>query len=81
MEDALSTRRRPSKKPRYRLLTRSDLDGLASAVLLKERDLIGEIAFVRPQDMQEGKVRVTRHDITVNLPYVRGVHLAVDHHS
>ncbi|MBI2177870.1 MAG: exopolyphosphatase [Candidatus Tectomicrobia bacterium] len=81
MEDALSTRRRPSKKPRYRLLTRSDLDGLASAVLLKERDLISEIAFVRPQDMQEGKVRVTRHDITVNLPYVRGVHLAVDHHS
>ncbi|MEK6712079.1 MAG: exopolyphosphatase [Nitrospinota bacterium] len=81
MEDKPPVRpKRSSRKPEFRLLTRSDLDGLAGAVLLKERGLIGEIAFVRPQDMQEGKVRVTKHDIVVNLPFVKGAHLAVDHH-
>ncbi|OGL58973.1 MAG: hypothetical protein A3J27_08090 [Candidatus Tectomicrobia bacterium RIFCSPLOWO2_12_FULL_69_37] len=80
MEEKPPARTRPPRKPRYRLLTRGDFDGLASAVLLKERDLIGEIAFVHPQDMQAGKVRVTKHDITVNLPFVKGAHLAVDHH-
>ena len=80
MEEKLPVRTRSSRKPRYRLLTRGDFDGLASAVLLKERDLIGEIAFVHPRDMQAGKVRVTKHDIIVNLPFVKGAHLAVDHH-
>ena len=65
---------------KYRLITRSDFDGLASAVLFKAMDLINEIMFVHPKDMQDGKVRVTVDDITANLPYVPGVHLAFDHH-
>lgn len=65
---------------KYRLVTRSDFDGLACAVLLKEMNMIEEIKFVHPKDMQDGKVEVTARDITTNLPYVPGVHLAFDHH-
>lgn len=65
---------------KYRLVTRSDFDGLVCAVLLNELDLIDEIKFVHPKDMQDGKVEITGRDITTNLPYVPGVHLAFDHH-
>lgn len=67
-----------SKK--YRLVTRSDFDGLICAVLLKDMDLIGEIKFVHPKDMQDGKIEITDNDITTNLPYVEGAHLVFDHH-
>lgn len=65
---------------KYRLVTRSDFDGLICAVLLKELDLIDNIAFVHPRDMQHGLVQVTSRDITTNLPYMPGVHMAFDHH-
>lgn len=65
----------------YRLVTRSDFDGLVCGVLLKEMDLIDDITFVHPKDMQDGKVEITSRDITTNLPYVEGVHLAFDHHQ
>ncbi|MFK8067225.1 MAG: exopolyphosphatase [Gammaproteobacteria bacterium] len=64
----------------FRLVTRSDFDGLVCAVLLKELDIINEIKFVHPKDMQDGKVNITDNDITTNLPYVEGVHIAFDHH-
>ena len=66
---------------KFRLVTRSDFDGLVCAVLLNELDLIDEIKFVHPKDMQDGKVEVSDRDITTNLPYVPGVHLAFDHHE
>jgi nanoRNase/pAp phosphatase (c-di-AMP/oligoRNAs hydrolase) len=65
---------------KYRLVTRSDFDGLVCAVLLKHLDLIDSILFVHPKDMQDGKVAITDKDITTNLPYVDGVHLSFDHH-
>jgi len=65
---------------KFRLVTRSDFDGLVCAVLLKEMDLIDDIKFVHPKDMQDGIVDITGNDITTNLPYVEGVHLAFDHH-
>jgi nanoRNase/pAp phosphatase (c-di-AMP/oligoRNAs hydrolase) len=65
---------------KHRLVTRSDFDGLVCAVLLRQLDLIGDITFVHPRDMQHGLVPVTTDDITTNLPYVPGVHLAFDHH-
>ena len=65
----------------YRLVTRSDFDGLVCGVLLKELDMIDEIAFVHPKDMQDGKIPISARDITTNLPYVPGCHLAFDHHS
>ena len=64
----------------YRLVTRSDFDGLVCAVLLKKLNLIDDILFVHPKDMQDGRVPITARDITTNLPYVPGVHLAFDHH-
>ncbi|MGB3308913.1 MAG: exopolyphosphatase [Nodosilinea sp.] len=66
---------------RHRLVTRSDFDGLVCAVLMKEMNLIGDIMFVHPKDMQDGKIEVNSNDITTNLPFVEGVHLAFDHHS
>ncbi len=66
---------------RYRLVTRSDFDGLVCAVLLKEKDLIDDILFVHPKDVQDGKVDITDRDITANLPYVPQCHLALDHHA
>lgn len=65
---------------KYRLVTRSDFDGLVCAVLLKHIDLVDDIKFVHPKDMQDGTVDTTDKDITTNLPYVAGVHLAFDHH-
>jgi nanoRNase/pAp phosphatase (c-di-AMP/oligoRNAs hydrolase) len=65
---------------KFRLVTRSDFDGLICAVLLKELDLIDDIKFVHPKDMQDGLVEISDRDITTNLPYVKGVHLAFDHH-
>jgi nanoRNase/pAp phosphatase (c-di-AMP/oligoRNAs hydrolase) len=67
-------------KKRYRLVTRSDMDGLICAVLLKELDIINDFRFVHPKDMQDGKIEITANDITTNLPYVEGAHLAFDHH-
>lgn len=65
---------------KYRLVTRSDFDGLVCAVLLNELSLIDDIKFVHPKDMQDGKIEITNRDITTNLPYVPGVYLAFDHH-
>lgn len=65
---------------KFRLVTRSDFDGLVCAVLLKELDLIDEIKFVHPKDMQDGAIDITSNDITTNLPYVDGCHVAFDHH-
>ena len=69
-----------SEENTFRLVTRSDFDGLVCAVLLEELKLIHEIKFVHPKDMQDGKIEITERDITTNLPYVEGVHLAFDHH-
>ena len=65
---------------KFRLVTRSDFDGLVCAVLLNELDLIDDIKFVHPKDMQDGKIEITGRDITTNLPYVASAHLAFDHH-
>jgi nanoRNase/pAp phosphatase (c-di-AMP/oligoRNAs hydrolase) len=65
---------------KFRLITRSDFDGLVCAVLLKHLDLIDDIKFVHPKDMQDRTIDVTDNDITTNLPYVPGAHLVFDHH-
>ncbi len=66
---------------KYRLVTRSDFDGLVCAVLLNELDMIDDILFVHPKDMQDGKIEITSRDITTNLPYVASAYLSLDHHS
>ena len=64
-----------------RLVTRSDFDGLVCAMLLKELDIIDDIKFVHPKDVQDGKVELTENDITTNLPFDPRVGLAFDHHE
>jgi nanoRNase/pAp phosphatase (c-di-AMP/oligoRNAs hydrolase) len=66
---------------KMRLVTRSDFDGLVCAMLLREKGLIGDIKFVHPKDVQDGKVEITSNDITTNLPYDPRVGLAFDHHE
>jgi nanoRNase/pAp phosphatase (c-di-AMP/oligoRNAs hydrolase) len=71
----------PNPDKKYRLITRSDMDGLVCGVLLKELDLIDDVTFAHPKDMQDGLIDVGPDDITTNLPYVEGVYLAFDHHA
>jgi len=68
-----------SKK--YRLVTRSDMDGLVCAVILKQLNLIDEITFVHPKDMQDGTITITENDIVTNLPYQKQAYLVFDHHE
>jgi len=78
---AMATTNSTGQAERYRLVTRSDFDGLVCAALLKQLGMLDDILFVHPKDMQDGKVELTDRDITTNLPYVPGVHLAFDHHD
>ncbi|GLY98033.1 exopolyphosphatase [Actinoplanes sp. NBRC 103695] len=65
---------------KYRLVTRSDFDGLVCAVLLRVLDMIDDITFVHPKDVQDGVTEITERDILTNLPYAPGAHLVFDHH-
>ena len=69
-----------SDSKQYRLVTRSDFDGLVCAILLKHINLVNDILFVHPKDMQDGVIEVGNNDISTNLPYVDGVYIAFDHH-
>ena len=64
-----------------RLITRSDFDGLVCAMLFKKLDMINEIKFVHPKDMQDGTVTVSDNDILTNVPYVAGCGMWFDHHA
>lgn len=71
----------PESGKKYRLITRSDMDGLVCGVLLKELELIDDILFAHPKDMQDGFIDVTKNDLTTNLPYNAGAYLVFDHHA
>jgi len=64
-----------------RLLTRSDFDGLVCAALLYEAEVITDIKFVHPKDVQDGKIDVTEDDVLANVPYAEGCGLWFDHHA
>ena len=66
---------------KYRLVTRSDMDGLVCAVILKQLNMIDEITFVHPKDMQDGKIEITSNDIITNLPYSPNAYIVFDHHE
>lgn len=67
---------------KYRLVTRSDFDGLVCAVLLRHLDMIDadNILFVHPKDVQDGVVEITDRDILTNLPYDGRAYMVFDHH-
>ncbi len=64
-----------------RLVTRSDFDGLACAMMLRELGIVDEIKFVHPKDVQDGKIALSENDITTNLPYDPRVSISFDHHE
>jgi hypothetical protein len=51
---------------RYRLVTRSDFDGLVCAVLLEQLGMVRDILFVHPKDVQDGQVEIGPGDIATN---------------
>lgn len=64
-----------------RLVTRSDFDGLACAVFLKEAGIIDSYQFAHPKDLQDGLIPVNKNDCLANVPFVEGCGLWFDHHS
>ena len=64
---------------KHRLITRSNFDGIVNTALLQKINLIDDILYVHPKDVQEGKVAVTDQDIVSNLPYVENAFMAFDH--
>ena len=66
---------------RYRLVTRSDFDGLVCAALLKHLGILDDILFVHPKDVQDGKVEIGPNDVTTNLPYNPNAAISFDHHE
>jgi len=70
-----------SPAERYRLVTRSDFDGLVCAALLKHLGILDDILFVHPKDVQDGKVEIGPNDVTTNLPYNERAAISFDHHS
>ena len=51
-----------------RLVTRADFDGVVCGALFNELDMIGDIVFAEPSDMQQGRFPVSDKDISANLP-------------
>ena len=64
-----------------RLITRSDFDGLACAVLLRAAGIMDSRLFVHPKDVQDGLIEVNANDVLANIPYAEGCGLWFDHHS
>ncbi len=66
---------------KFRLVTRSDFDGLVCAVLFRELDMVKDIKFAHPKDVQDGIILLDGNDITANLPFDPRVQRAFDHHA
>lgn len=54
---------------KYRLITKSDIDGIACAALLKAAGIIDEVTLSHPKDIRDGVVSVCKDCIIANLPY------------
>ena len=63
-----------------RLVTRGDLDGLVSAVLIREMENIDQTELIHPQDITDKRFIVRKDDILANLPYHPDCGMWFDHH-
>ena len=63
-----------------RLVTRGDLDGLTSAVIITMMEQIDDILLVHPQDITDKVVEITTDDILANVPYHPNAGIWFDHH-
>jgi hypothetical protein len=64
-----------------RLVTRGDLDGLVSAVLITTMETIDSIELIHPQDITDKRFEITGDDILANLPYHPKACIWFDHHQ
>ena len=64
-----------------RLVTRGDLDGLVSAVLITTMEDVESLALIHPQDITDNKFEVKEGDILANLPYHPNCAMWFDHHE
>jgi len=64
-----------------RLVTRGDLDGVTSAVLLTTMEDIDSIELIHPQDITDDRFEIREDDIMANLPYHPRAALWFDHHE
>ncbi len=63
-----------------RLVTRADLDGLTSAVLITDMEPIDSIELIHPQDLTDKKFEILKGDILANVPYHPNAGKWFDHH-
>ncbi|MEM6795910.1 MAG: exopolyphosphatase [Acidobacteriota bacterium] len=63
-----------------RLVTRADLDGLACALMLRERFDFEEIVLVHPQEITDKTLEIRSDDTLANLPYHPECGRWFDHH-
>ena len=63
-----------------RLVTRGDMDGLTSSVILSANEEIDEIRLIHPQDITGGRVEITADDVLVNVPFHSAAGMWFDHH-
>ncbi len=64
-----------------RLVTRGDMDGLVSAVLITTMEDVNSLELIHPQDITDNKFEVREGDILANLPYHPNCSLWFDHHE
>jgi len=63
-----------------RLVTRGDLDGLTSAVIITAKEPVDEILLIHPQDITDRAVEIGPGDILANVPYDSRCGKWFDHH-
>lgn len=63
-----------------RVVTRGDLDGLTSALILSFCEKVDSVCLVHPQEITDRHLAVTHADIVVNLPYHPDCGLWFDNH-
>jgi hypothetical protein len=63
-----------------RLVTRGDLDGLTSAVIITMKEPIDEIVLVHPQDITDKRIEIRPDDVLANVPYHPNCGTWFDHH-
>jgi len=64
-----------------RLVTRGDMDGLTSTVIISTVERLVGIKLIHPQDITSGRAGIAPGDILVNVPYHPDCALWFDHHQ
>ncbi len=63
-----------------RIVTRGDMDGLTSAVIISLHEQVDGFLLIHPQDITSRRVKILSTDILVNVPFYPGCALWFDHH-